>query len=146
MFSFLCHDFSRQGQDHLLKRLGRVFPKWETYAIGNMFVIKNLVGVLLVVQRDQGCLCSTRMPVRYPAQWVKGSGVSAAQPRHRSQLQLGSDPWPRSSICCGAAKKRKKQNLWVVSVAFYCLNVCHCFHDKMQVTLNTRLLSSNHVI
>ena len=28
--------------------------------------------------------------------------------RHRSQLQLGSDPWPENSICHRAAKKKRK--------------------------------------
>ena len=27
----------------------------------------------------------------------------------RSQLQLGSDPWPRNSICCWVAIKRKEK-------------------------------------
>ena len=27
----------------------------------------------------------------------------------KSQLQLGCDPWPRNSICCGVVKKRKKK-------------------------------------
>ena len=31
------------------------------------------------------------------------------QMRLRWQLQLGSDPWPRSSICHGAAKNEKKK-------------------------------------
>ena len=26
----------------------------------------------------------------------------------RSQLQLESDPWPRNSMCCGAAKKKER--------------------------------------
>ena len=25
------------------------------------------------------------------------------------ELHLGSDPWPRTSICCGVAKKEKKR-------------------------------------
>ena len=33
-------------------------------------------------------------------QWVKDPT--------ESQLQLRSDPWPRNSICCGGAKKRKQ--------------------------------------
>ena len=42
-----------------------------------------------------------------PAQWVKD--LALPQLRLRSQLQLGSDPWPRNSICCEAAKKGKKK-------------------------------------
>ena len=36
-------------------------------------------------------------------QWVKDPALQQL----RLQLQLGSDPWPRNSICCGAAKKEK---------------------------------------
>ena len=38
---------------------------------------------------------------------------------HRLQLQLGSDPWPRNSICHGAAKKggEKKEERGVPTVA-----------------------------
>ena len=35
-------------------------------------------------------------------QWVKDPALPRLQP------QLGSDPWPRNSICHGVAKKRKK--------------------------------------
>lgn len=31
------------------------------------------------------------------------------QLQHRSQLRLGSGPWPRKSICLRAAKKKKKK-------------------------------------
>ena len=40
-----------------------------------------------------------------PAQWVKD--LALLQLWCRSQLQLRSDPWPRNSMCHGAAKKRK---------------------------------------
>jgi len=33
------------------------------------------------------------------AQWAKASGGVAA------------DPWPRNSLCCGAAEKRKKEKI-----------------------------------
>ena len=39
-----------------------------------------------------------------PAQWVKDPALP--QLWLRSQLQLGSDPWPRNSTCHGAAQKR----------------------------------------
>ena len=39
-----------------------------------------------------------------PAQWVKDLVLSKLQ--CSSQLWLGSDPWPRNSICHGVAKKR----------------------------------------
>ena len=28
---------------------------------------------------------------------------------HRLQLWLGSDPWPRNSLCCGVAKRGEKK-------------------------------------
>ena len=40
------------------------------------------------------------------AQWVK---ALALLPLCCSQLWLGSDPWPRNSVCCRAAKKKKKK-------------------------------------
>ena len=40
------------------------------------------------------------------AQWVKDLVLSQLQ--LRSQLQLGSDPWPRHSICPGEGEKKKK--------------------------------------
>ena len=43
-----------------------------------------------------------------PAQWVKDPALPQW---HRSQLWLGSNPWWRNSICCGVAKKEKK-NYW----------------------------------
>ena len=39
-------------------------------------------------------------------QWVK----DLAQLRFRSQLRLGSDPWPRNSICRRTSKKTKTKN------------------------------------
>ena len=42
----------------------------------------------------------------WTAQWVKDQTLPQLQ--HRSQLWLGSDPWPRNSICCKVAKKEKK--------------------------------------
>ena len=39
------------------------------------------------------------------AQWVKD--LVLMQLQLRSQLQLGSDPWPSNSICHRAAKKKK---------------------------------------
>ena len=32
--------------------------------------------------------------------------------QHRLQLHLGSDPWPRNSICFTADKKGKKKNFF----------------------------------
>ena len=41
-----------------------------------------------------------------PSQWVK----DLAQLWFRSQLRLGSDPWPRNSICRRTSKKTKTKN------------------------------------
>ena len=43
-----------------------------------------------------------------PAQH-SGLGSGMLQPQLRSQLQLGSDPWPRNSIYHGGAKQEKKK-------------------------------------
>ena len=43
------------------------------------------------------------------AQWAKDPLLLQLQ--LRSQLQLGCDPWPRNSICWGAAKKKKKEKV-----------------------------------
>ena len=37
------------------------------------------------------------------------SGLRILQLQLRPKLQLGSDPWPRNSICCRGAKKGKKK-------------------------------------
>ncbi|XP_020922221.1 matrix-remodeling-associated protein 7 isoform X1 [Sus scrofa] len=44
-----------------------------------------------------------------PGQWVKDLMLPPLQ--LRLQLRLGYDPWPRNSICLGAAKKEKKEEL-----------------------------------
>ena len=55
------------------------------------------------------CLCSakTQVPSLAPAHWVKI--LALRQLQCRSKLWLGSNPWPRNSICCGAVKKKKKK-------------------------------------
>ena len=50
------------------------------------------------------CWYTGSIPV--PAQWVKDPALPQLQCRW--QLWLGSDPWPGNSICCGVAKKEKK--------------------------------------
>ena len=62
-----------------------------------------------MAQWDCQCLGSAGMQVRSlaRAQWVKD--LALLQLQLRSQLQFGSDPWPRSSIGHGAAKNGKKK-------------------------------------
>ena len=60
------------------------------------------------------------------AQWVKG--LALQQLWLRWQLWLGSDPWPRKSICGGAAKKGKTKILleynWMTFIWHYlCLGI-----------------------
>ena len=65
-----------------------------------------------------------------PPQWVKDPALLQVQ--LRSRLRLGSDPWPRSGICCGVAKnerergKNKLRGLGFFFV-FFCLFVCLFF-------------------
>ena len=69
----------------------------------------NFFGFPDVVQRDQPCLCRAR---KYRSILVWHSMLkNLALPwlRHRLQLWLGSDPWPRNSLWHGAAKKIKKK-------------------------------------
>ena len=65
------------------------------------------MGVPAVVQMDRQHLCSARTRVRCLA-WHSGlKELVLLQLWHRLQLQLGSDLWPRNSICHGVAKKEK---------------------------------------
>ena len=60
-----------------------------------------------MVQMDRQHLCSARTRVRCLA-WHSGlKELVLPQLWHRLQLRLGSDLWPRNSICRGAAKKEK---------------------------------------
>ena len=59
-------------------------------------------------QQDMQHLCSARKQVRSLAQHGVLRDLALPQLQCGSQLRLGSDPWPRNSICCGAAKKEKK--------------------------------------
>ena len=67
----------------------------------------STMGVPAVVQRDQQCLwrAGSHIPIPGPAQWVKDPAL--LQLWHRRQLQLGSDPWPKRSMCGKAAKKKQ---------------------------------------
>ena len=51
-----------------------------------------------MVQQDPWCLQSTRPLVQSLGQYSGLKDPVSPQLRHRSQLRLGSDPWPRNSI------------------------------------------------
>ena len=60
-------------------------------------------GASTMAQRDWHCLGSAGKRVQSQvAQWVKD--LVLPQLWLRSRLHLGSDPWPRNSICHGVAK------------------------------------------
>ena len=59
-----------------------------------------------MAQRDQWCLCSTRIQVRLLAQHSGLKDLALPQLLQRLQLWLRSDPWPRNSICCGEGQKQ----------------------------------------
>ena len=68
---------------------------------------KLLFGVSAVAQWDWQHLGSTGMQVQSLAQH-HGLRIPLLQLQLRWQLQLGSDPWPRNSVCFfGVAEKRK---------------------------------------
>ena len=46
-----------------------------------------------------------------PAQWVKDP--VSPQLWLRSQLRLGSDPWPGNSVCCEGAKKERNDIIFI---------------------------------
>ena len=50
-----------------------------------------------------------------PAQWVKD--LALPQLQGGSQLWLRSDPWPRHSVWCRAAKKDKKKRSHLSTIA-----------------------------
>ena len=51
------------------------------------------------------------------AQWIKD--LVLPQQQHRLQLQFRSDPWPRNFICCGVAKKEKKEKKRKEKVSYF---------------------------
>ena len=61
-----------------------------------------------MAQQDMQHLCSTRMQVCSLAQCNGLKDLALPQLWHRLHLWLGSDPWPRNSICHGVAKEEKK--------------------------------------
>ena len=68
------------------------------------------MGVPAVAQWAQQHLGSTGTQVRslaWLAQWIKD--LVMLQLWLHSGLQLGSDSWPRSSICLGVAKTNKQK-------------------------------------
>ena len=71
--------------------------------------------VITIFRMRSSCFGSTGLAVsleswhtgliRSPKQWVMD--LALPQLQQRSQLHLGSDPWPGNSICLGVAQKRK---------------------------------------
>ena len=62
-----------------------------------------------MAQWDLRHLCSTRMHIRSPNRHSGLNDPALSQLQHRLQLQLGFDPWPGNSLCCGVAKKEKEK-------------------------------------
>ena len=62
-----------------------------------------------MVQWDQWHLCSAWTQVWSP--FLNGGWKNLALPQlpHKSQLQLGSDPWLQNSICLRVTKKKKEE-------------------------------------
>lgn len=69
----------------------------------NIKIIIMKYGVLTVAQSDRWCLCCTETQVSSPA-WHSDLRIWL-QPWCGPQLQLGSDPGPGNSVCCGRPKK-----------------------------------------
>lgn len=61
-----------------------------------------------MVQWDQQYLWSTEMQVQSPAQHSGLEAQALLQLLFGSQMRLGSDPWPRNSICHTVQPKDKK--------------------------------------
>ena len=59
----------------------------------------NRIGLVLGI--------SGHMFAPWPSTWVRDPVLP--QPQFRLQLRLGSNPWPRNSIRCGEAKKKKRE-------------------------------------
>ena len=103
-----------------------------------------------MAQRDWQHLCTARMQVRSPVQYSGLKDLVLPQMQHRSQLQLRSDPWPRNSICCGAAKKEGKkkfllqvQNIQSTVVPFAVfIGLCQRDHNNQQAE-KTEIQSSH---
>ena len=83
------------------------------------------VRVPAVAQKDWQCFGSARTQVQSLAH--RNGLKDLALPQHRSHLQLGSDPWPRDSICCDTVKKgKKKKKKMRVSLFLVSMCVSHC--------------------
>ena len=85
------------------------------------------VRVPAVAQKDWQCFGSARTQVQSLAH--RNGLKDLALPQHRSHLQLGSDPWPRDSICCDTVKKgkKKKKDACVIVLSVYvCIPLYGC--------------------
>ena len=61
-----------------------------------------------MVPRDLQCQDTGSIPS--PARWIKKDPM-VLQLQCSCHLQLGSDLWPWTPLCLGAAKKKKKKNV-----------------------------------
>ena len=120
-----------------------------------MIIFKTLSGNLFLffygflnkesdIQYIRSCQCGATGLVVYWDCWVAGLIPGPAQqvkdpalPQlwRRAQRQLGSDPWPGNSMCCGAAtrekKKRKKDIRYIIAPSSLSLqNLMYALHSK----------------
>ena len=72
-----------------------------------------------MAQQDQKRLGNTGMQVPSPTQWV--ADLTLPLLSFRLQLQLGSDPLPRNSICHREAKREKKKYMHI----YICITLKH---------------------
>ena len=75
-----------------------------------------------MVQQDQLCHCSARTPVQpQPIMaWHSGLKDPALPMPRRLQLQLGSDLWPKNSICHRTAEKEKATTFREKNCVYVC--------------------------
>ena len=97
-------------------------------------------------QWDWWHLWSTGIQVPSPglAQWAKDLALPELRLQLRSQLQLGSDPWPGNSICHGAAKKeKKKKEYYSKKTQVTCLSSQN--QDKIHLIYGSKIFLLEHL-
>ena len=86
---------------------GKVSPLVPNILLVSLQIV--IGGVPAAGQWDWQCLWSTGMQVRSLAQHSVLRIWCCRELQLRSQLCLGSDPWPGNSICCRTIEKEKKK-------------------------------------